>query len=139
MKVKIFMCLAVAAVMVGCTDPDKDPKKLVGCEWKLQRVEINDENVNIPAEAPKLTFTDSLTINGNGGCNLFFGVYKAEKSGKITVEPQGMTRALCPDAQFEERYVKALGQVNEFEFEDEYLELENDPLEIKLIYRRSAK
>jgi len=77
-----------------------------------------------------------LTINGKGGCNLFFGVYKADNKGTITVEPQGMTKMMCPDAEFEDQYIKALGQVNEFEFDKDYLELENEPLDIVLVYRK---
>ena len=121
---------------VACADPDTDPKKLYANGWQLQRVEIADQNIAIPAEAPELNFTDSLTINGKGGCNYFFGVYKADKRGTITVEPQGMTKVMCPDVQFEDQYIKALGQVNEFEFDGAYLELENEPLDITLVYKK---
>ena len=130
------MVFIVLFAFVGCVNPDTNPAKLYANGWKLQRVEINDVNIAVPAEAPELTFTDSLTINGSGACNQFFGVYKAEKSGKIKVEPQGMTRMMCPDIQFEDQYVKALGEVNEFEFDGEYLELENEPLDITLVYRK---
>ena len=133
---KSLMVFIALFAFVGCVNPDTNPEKLYANGWKLQRVEINDVEIAVPATAPELTFTDSLTINGNGGCNLFFGVYKAEKNGKIKVEPQGMTRMMCPDAQFEDQYVKALGEVNEFEFDGEYLELENEPLDITLVYRK---
>ena len=122
--------------VVGCVNPDTNPAKLYANGWKQQRVEINDVNIAVPENAPELTFTDSLTINGSGACNQFFGVYKAEKTGKIKVEPQGMTRMMCPDIQFEDQYVKALSEVNEFEFDGEYLELENEPLDITLVYRK---
>lgn len=133
---KKLMILAAVLGFVGCTDPETDPKKLYANEWQLQRVEINDKDVKLPAEAPVLNFTDSLTINGKGGCNLFFGVYKADNKGAITVEPQGMTKMMCPDVEFEDQYIKALGQVNEFEFDKDYLELENEPLDIVLVYRK---
>ncbi|MBP3420405.1 MAG: META domain-containing protein [Marinifilaceae bacterium] len=133
---KKLMIFAALLGSVACTDPDTDPQKLYANGWQLQRVEINDKDIKVPAEAPMLNFSDSLTINGNGGCNLFFGVYKADKKGTISIEPQGMTRAMCPDAEFEDQYIKALGQVNEFEFDKEYLELENEPLDIVLVYRK---
>ena len=133
---KKILLLAAVAVMFGCTEQDKDPKKLYANGWQLPRVEIADQNIAIPAEAPELNFTDSLTINGKGGCNYFFGVYKADKRGTITVEPQGMTKVMCPDVQFEDQYIKALGQVNEFEFDGAYLELENEPLDITLVYKK---
>lgn len=136
MDMKKLMFFAAVLGFVGCTDPDTDPKKLYANGWQLQRVEINDKDVKVPAEAPELNFTDSLTINGKGGCNLFFGIYKADAKGSITVEPQGMTRMMCPDAEFEDQYIKALGQVNEFEFDKDYLELENEPLDILLVYRK---
>jgi heat shock protein HslJ len=79
---------------------------ITGTDWRP--VSIGDQVVASDTRL-HLRFEVDGKLNGNGGCNSFFGSYTLGESG-IEIGPIGATRMACPPPQMEleERFFLAL-------------------------------
>lgn len=134
MKRLIIATAAVAAVMSGCKKNECDVTLLYSTPWVLESVVVENESMQMPVNSPVLIFTDSAAVNGTGGCNHFFGSYEANSDGTITVNTVGMTRMLCPDASFEDKYIDILGGVTAFEVTESSLILKHGEKNARMSY-----
>ena len=105
--------VAITLILAGCGC--KTSKKsvsdehypLVGTQWnlvKLGGVEIGADF----ALRPFITFDTADNIQGNLGCNTFFGTYSTNKKHKMTLEFQGATKRLCQNMGVERKFMQAL-------------------------------
>lgn len=63
-------------------------------------------------------------INGNGGCNRFFGTVAMDaQSGTFTPSGVGSTKMACENMSVENNYLGALQKVNKYVVTDSSLEL----------------
>lgn len=100
---------------------------LEGTRWEL--VELNGTAVAIGAEQDTVHFllnaADSL-VNGNAGCNNFFGRYFRKGADELTFGNLGSTMMACPDMSTEQALHAALAKVDHFKLEGGSLTLLQD-------------
>jgi heat shock protein HslJ len=89
-------------------------KGLIGKYWKL--VEVNGVAVEMTEgmKEPHLKFLPEFGINGNGGCNSFFGVYSLENSRFITFSGVGMTEMACSFKNYDQSFSEIFSIPTEF-------------------------
>lgn len=129
-----FMILAVALAAFGCKSGEKAETTLTAQEWELKSMTKNDTVVVNPQELPTLVFKDS-TVYGSAGCNRFFGTYKADAKGSLTIKTGGVTMMYCPDMSFEDRYLKALNEVSNYSIKAKELTLADTKKKLVLVYQ----
>lgn len=129
-----FMILAVVLAAFGCKSGEKAEMRLTEQEWELKSMTKNDTVVVNPQELPTLVFKDS-TIYGSAGCNRFFGTYKSDAKGMLTIKTGGVTMMYCPDMSFEDRYMKALNEVSNYSIKEKELKLTDVKKKLVLVYQ----
>ncbi len=114
-----FFLLLLAAVafitltdMKPITDSNADTP-ITGTNWRP--LSIGDQIVGAETRL-HLRFEVDGKLNGNGGCNSFFGSYTLSESD-IDIGPIGATRMACPQPQmeFEARFFEALEKAEKIE------------------------
>ena len=108
--------LLVGLLVVGCGGQGKaDYKALIAHGWQLKEIIAADSSYTImPERAVTVVFSDSSTVNGFAGCNSFFGTFSTIGENEIIIETTGRTMSLCPDIEFEEKFMALLGQVTSY-------------------------
>lgn len=97
---------------------------MTGTEWRLTVIGSDE----VPDDSGMyVSFDVDGSINGNGGCNKFFGSLEAVDDA-LAVGELGMTRMACPEAVMEREaaFVKALQDTSRFEVGDHSLQLVGD-------------
>ena len=127
--------LAATLIVVGCGC--KSSKKsvkveypLIGTQWNL--VAIDGEKItNEFALRPFITFDTAGGVQGNLGCNSFFGEYTVSKKHKMTLGYQGSTKRLCSQMDVEKQFMKALkSEVTRYEIKGSELIIFADSKEV---------
>lgn len=126
---KKYVCSVMVATLIltlfGCKSSKRsigdEHYPLIGTQWNL--VTLDGEKIgNDFALRPFITFDSTGNIQGNLGCNTFFGTYTVNKKHKLTISYQGSTKRLCQQMSVEKRFSKALkSDINRYEIEGEYL------------------
>lgn len=136
MKKNLFPLVATILVLlcVSCNTTKKSVKSekfpLVGTQWSLFSLE-GEEISNDFALRPFITFDSTGQIQGNLGCNTFFGNYSVNKKHKMTISYQGSTKRLCGQMKVERQFITALKRdINSYQIKDEELILSSDGEEI---------
>ena len=113
MKKSIYFVLTLTLIMLfSCCKTSKksvgnEQHPLVGTQWNL--VALNGKDIgNDFALRPFITFDSAGAVQGNLGCNTFFGTYTATKKHKMTVNFEGSTKRLCTQMDVERNFIKAL-------------------------------
>ncbi len=121
MKMKhsnLFCAVALLGGMltVGCGGQGKaDYDALIANGWQLREIIAADSSYTIMPERPvTVVFSDSSTVSGFAGCNGFFGTFSTIGQNDIIIEPKGRTMAMCPDMEFEDRFMALLEQVTSY-------------------------
>lgn len=87
-------------LMIGCGNA-QNPSDMISGTWYLERLQDNGAEITIVrGEESAFILFEQDSMNGNAGCNRFFGTY-AIKSDELFTSNVGMTRMLCPQAQME--------------------------------------
>lgn len=75
--------------------------------------EINGESVNVP-DMKLVIDVDEGKLHGNTGCNIINGTLETdmEAANSISFQSIGMTRMMCPDAEYETRLVVAIEEAS---------------------------
>ncbi len=97
--------------------------QLAGKEWVL--VELNGQAIAESERSPTLTLTTDNKINGNGGCNRFFGGYEILPEKRIRFSGVGSTRMACADGmQTEQAYLAVFNQADSYSLTGSTLSLD---------------
>lgn len=93
-------------------------------EWKIETIDGVAVIENSPAT---VKFETGQNMVGNAGCNRYFGTYEIEE-GRLSFSDLGTTMMMCSDAHMDQegRFLRALGQVSQFELKDDVLILSGD-------------
>ena len=118
---RVCVLFLLAGAVFGCKN-SSSRMKLTDYQWLLKTMYINGESLVITANNPSVVFTDSSRINGYGGCNRFFGNYE-ENGSKLSIQVLGVTQAMCPDIEIEDRFLAILRNVTTYEIAEEQLVL----------------
>ncbi|KDN55483.1 META domain-containing protein [Flavobacterium seoulense] len=94
--------------------------------WKL--IEINGQKVtveNFAAKEPHLILKkEENRVNGNGGCNSFFGTYELQANvNRISFSKIGSTRMACLKPTVENDFFKVLETVDNYTIKNDTLQL----------------
>ena len=72
-----------------------DDAPLLGREWIIE--DVAGRGVIDRTQASLKFFPDGR-LAGNATCNRFFGSYQAQKDGRLSLSPVGLTKMACPEA-----------------------------------------
>ncbi len=128
------MLIVLVAVFASCKEGENSAALLRGHEWQLKSLTIDGAVITNPAELPVLEFSDSTKMAGSAGCNRFFGNYIVADKGAITLVPGGFTMMICPDIEFEDKYIKALPEVKTYVVSKEELILKDAEGKLEIVY-----
>lgn len=93
-KSKVIAFGIFGALMVGC---GQDSQKEIIAKWNLVSLNSNDTEISLDEpENPAFVTFDGSKLNGNAGCNAFFGNYTL-KDKMLVVEGVGTTRKMCDE------------------------------------------
>ena len=136
---------ATLLFMLGCKSTKPAPtfgggsEHLYAHQWTL--VEVDGRPVT-PAETEKdahLLFSTPNRLTGSTGCNRLTGTFELAGENGIRFSPLATTRMMCPNADDESRFVKALGTVDTYNVTDAALLLNNGKTVVVRLQARSVK
>lgn len=108
--------------------------------WQLQRFGDTNEALWPAGAAPTLHLQQGR-IDGNGGCNRFFGSYRLQGK-QIHIDLAGSTMMACADnrlMELEQHYFERLGQTASYRLEGETLQLLDAQQKRLLIFTQSIE
>ncbi|HTO37580.1 MAG TPA: META domain-containing protein [Brumimicrobium sp.] len=98
----------------------KDPRSSLSGNWILAT--INGGPINKMVVIPNLSVDlKEMRIAGNAGCNRYFAGIEGLSTQKITFSQAGATMMACNNENIESEYLKVLGDVATFDFENDLL------------------
>lgn len=121
MRLKLLICVAVAALLSGCCSQcrkmQKMRKPLVGTEWQL--IQLNGENITSREnpESYTLHFSPEDKLYGMGACNRLMGSYTTDAERNLKIQTMASTRILCRDHQREALFIEMLGKVTHYDMD----------------------
>lgn len=124
----LFLSICTAAVLVSCgamagssvSKVGKAQPSLAGTKWALAD--------NVKGKIPTLNI-DGEKINGNAGCNNYFGTAKVDPSnGNFSAGQMGSTRMACENMSVEKNFMDMMGKANKYVLTGNVLELYQDNL-----------
>ena len=93
--------------------------------WKL--TELNGKKIVVGSafnREPHLILKNQENrVQGNGGCNSFFGTYKLEAGNHISISGIGNTLMACPEMETEAQFLKAIQAANSYVLKGDTLTL----------------
>ena len=101
-------------------------------EWEVTTFIFNNDTLKLPSSPATILLTDTGTIYGSGSCNRYFGTYTFKGKNKIDIVPTGRTQMFCPEILFEDTYIKALEDIDNYSIQDSVLVLSNKNKDIIL-------
>ena len=134
---KVMYGLMVITLILSCSCCKTSKKNvkaekypLIGTQWMLVALEGEEFN-NEFALHPFIVFDTAGGVQGNLGCNSFFGSYELPKKQKMRFEFQGATKRLCSKMEVERRFLAVLKRdVTRYELKDDELILFSEDEEI---------
>ncbi|MCF6436512.1 MULTISPECIES: META domain-containing protein [Pseudoalteromonas] len=121
----LTLLFATSAFLFGCTSTGKvNTTQLKHTQWQLSHI----AGKAVKSSPVSLTFIEAMQVNGNGGCNRFFGEGQLNDS-ILKVNHIGMTRKLCdePTNKMERTLLKMLGKGVPILLQDNTLILKGQP------------
>ncbi|MBV6404196.1 MAG: META domain-containing protein [Flavobacteriales bacterium] len=134
-----LMALAVALTLMAgtCKDGDKGGgdalAKLMGSKWLLQTLNGQPIDQSLGERTPYLQLADGNKVNGNSGCNQFFGSYTVEGS-TLKFAEMGATKMYCHDTmELEGKFTAALHATDGFGIDGDVLRLMQGDRELAVL------
>lgn len=112
MKKMIFKAGIVLGLvaMTACGTKKVAVADAIDGSWKI--TEIDGEKVSGVEKTPELTFnTKENRVNGNAGCNNFFGSFTYKNGALKFADNMGATRMMCQNMKFEDKAFQAFPKV----------------------------
>jgi heat shock protein HslJ len=123
----ILLSMSTIAIMVSCSS-------YTGSKSKIGGAQINISNTSwiladqVKGNVPTL-IVEKEKINGNAGCNNYFGKLTLDPtSGIFVAQNVASSRMLCIDMSVEDNFLKMLQKVNKYVVSGNTLELYQDNL-----------
>ncbi|KQT33845.1 heat-shock protein HslJ [Chryseobacterium sp. Leaf405] len=123
----IFLSICTAAVLASCgamagssSKVGKSQAPLTNTRWALAD--------NVKGKTPTLNI-EGEKINGNAGCNNYFGTAKVDPStGNFSAGQLGSTKMACDNMSVEKNFMDMVGKANKYVLTGNVLELYQDNL-----------
>jgi heat shock protein HslJ len=108
-------------------------------EWILSEVNGNKIESNTDMPTPFIIFDEKESlVNGNAGCNNFFGNYITDTNQPTALrfDNMGSTKKMCQDMEIEDQFFMAMGQVTNMECNANTLLLKDQNNKVVLKFAR---
>jgi len=124
----LFLSICTVAVLASCgtmknassSKVGKAQPSIANTKWTLAD--------NVKGQVPTLVIEGSK-INGNAGCNRYFGGVTMETaSGKFEASQMGSTKMACANMSVEQNFLDMLNKANKYVVSGTTLELYQDNL-----------
>jgi len=123
----LFLSICAAAVLASCgamsgsaSKVGKSQPSLANTKWTLAD--------NVKGKIPTLNI-EGEKMNGNAGCNNYFGTVKLDAStGSFSAGQMGSTRMMCDNMSVEKNFMDMVGKANKYVVSGNTLELYQDNL-----------
>ena|SRR5688572_25681637 len=121
-RIKKMKNIVLYIVLLALTSCKTQQVAITSIEWKL--VQLNSEDVaSVDPPLTLLLNETQMKISGFAGCNRFFGSYQLGESN-LQFSGLGSTKMYCQDkSATEDKYLKALNEVQSFKIEGDKLVL----------------
>ena len=129
----LFFLACLPPIGYGCAhDTELKAEELAGTGWVLQGAGGRDASQE---GRTTLVFGKENKLSGRAACNGYFGGFELEK-GSFSVGPIGATKMFCgpPLMDLEEAYLRALGNAQRVEKQDDRLLMHCEGLEAPLAF-----
>lgn len=112
---KILLLVCFATISATCFAQ----KKLAKETFEIIKLNYNGKKLNVATNKTEIRFDyKGKAINGNAGCNNFFGkltiTEPEKKKGKIKINAIGSTKMFCDNMEVEDATFKLLKEVDNF-------------------------
>ena len=123
-----FVVTTALAALASCDTAKQSTSgsaSIVGKYWKL--IELNEKAVQsaeqLKREPHMILNATEKRVNGNGGCNSFFGSYELQDNNVITFSKIGSTKMACPNdvMQVEHQLFQVFEMTNKFTLRNDTL------------------
>ncbi|WP_370897759.1 META domain-containing protein [Chryseobacterium gossypii] len=122
----LFLSICAAVVLASCgatgsvSKVGKSQPSLANTKWTLAD--------NVKGKVPTLTI-EGDKINGNAGCNNYFGTAKIDAStGSFSAGQMGSTKMMCDNMGVEKNFMDMMEKANKYVISGNTLELYKDNL-----------
>lgn len=123
----LFLSICAAVVLTSCgamsgsaSKVGKSQPSLANTKWTLAD--------NVKGKIPTLNI-EGEKLNGNAGCNNYFGTVKLDAStGGFSAGQMGSTRMMCDNMSVEKNFMDMVGKANKYVVSGNTLELYQDNL-----------
>jgi len=133
--------LIVVGILPHPDDDDEeptDPKPLVGTAWLLQSLgPTGNLHPALTTAEVTLQFSGDGRVNGQAGCNSYFGQYSSSVDGSFTITGLGSTKMFCHEPgvmQQEQDFLNALAAAERYEVKNGRLHISGGGTEMVLSY-----
>ncbi len=114
-----------------------DPASLAGTTWLLRSLgPTGDLHPALTTAEVTLRFSDDGRVNGQAGCNSYFGQYCSSVDGSLTITGLGSTKMFCHEPgvmQQEEDFLNALDAAEKYTVRDGLLLISGGGKELILL------
>lgn len=122
-KIILFLGIASTMFFAGCyskniTKTTKPNVSLTNTYFKA--LNLNGHKVEVIEKEAHIKFAEKGTLNGNLGCNAFFGSFKVNDKN-ISFENIGSTKMMCSNIKTEDEFIKVLQNTKTYEIKGEIL------------------
>jgi len=92
--------------------------------WKLVELDGQQLSGSATMKEPHIIFkSEDNSVTGSGGCNSFHGSFELKEGSRITLSKITTTRMACPDMGVEDRFLKMLETVDNYNLTENTLVL----------------
>ena len=128
----IRLCLALSSMVIlySCALFESS-QSLAGTSWLLVD---NEKEYESP---PSLVFEKDNRVNGNDGCNRFFGNYTETNENTLNIQILGSTKIACRNDIYSNALTEKINQASRFRFESDLLIL-TDSQNNQLTFKRRS-
>jgi heat shock protein HslJ len=141
MTLKVFIMMIFVYSMFGCkvqkniTVNVEVPLSVLEKEWIAVKIENEEIEQQLKKEQRPTIKLSEGKISGYASCNRFHGTYTV-KENTIAFEQIAMTKMFCQETnKIENAYLKALSQVQSWEYREEKLYFFNQEKQIIIIFK----
>ena len=123
----LILAVALAFALVACCScrkGKKNAKPLTETTWSL--VEWNGQPFRAEDNYRLVFQKDEARFGGVGDCNSIMGNYTVSDKGRIVLNSVASTRAMCPEQEREDRYIRDLEKVDSYRIDGDMLMLMRD-------------
>lgn len=107
LKVGLFIGVVV---MTACGTKKAAVANSIAGNWKI--VEVDGEKVADVEKTPEINFdVKEQRVNGNAGCNNFFGSFTYKNGALKFADNMGATRMMCKNMKFEDKAFQSFPKI----------------------------